>query len=566
MMMAAGMLTATSCSDFDDYNEAQVNVDAAGNLSLWENIEQNPQLSDFKYLLEKAGFADELKGSRYYTVFAPLNGTFDKNAYDLLDKGALLKQFVYNHVADYNHSISGSVENRVYTLNRKIYDFKGSGNSYTFGDVNVVNANMPSSNGVIHTLDGAAVFYSNIYEYITETQGIDSLFTYFDRYETKYLDEENSVKGPMVNGLQTYVDSVMILENTLIGRLNADIMNEDSSYTFILPTNKAWASSYNTIKGYYNYIKNTVGQDLTTATGSTNIPQINTGDIDNVLLRDSIVKLNLVSDLMFSNNNWYNTWITEGKQPTATDTIRTTLRNKLSNPGEILAQTIGEPKKMSNGWIREVDSLAFYPWETYAPEIVFMPNRSSGLITAAGSVTRQEVYPDPNNKYGDFTNGVFRFTNIEPSGDRVKPELHALLPNVLSAKYKFYVVFVPGAILGLDNRPNQVNFTLNYCDANGKLQKYNFSSDLLNDNPKTQKPFINDTSKVDTMYIGEFTFPVAYAGLPSNNGKQIMPDLKISSPMSVFNSTLLKTYTRALRIAAIIMKPVELAEFEENQK
>ena len=62
-MMAAGMLTATSCSDFDDYNEVQVNPEAAANLSLWENIEQNPQLSDFEELIKKAGFDDELQGS-----------------------------------------------------------------------------------------------------------------------------------------------------------------------------------------------------------------------------------------------------------------------------------------------------------------------------------------------------------------------------------------------------------------------------------------------------------------------------------------------------------------------
>ena len=62
-MMAAGMLTATSCSDFDDYNETQMNAEATGNLSLWENIKQNPNLSDFKELVEKAGFDDELQGS-----------------------------------------------------------------------------------------------------------------------------------------------------------------------------------------------------------------------------------------------------------------------------------------------------------------------------------------------------------------------------------------------------------------------------------------------------------------------------------------------------------------------
>lgn len=570
-MMAAGMLTATSCSDFDDYNEVQVNPEAAANLSLWENIEQNPQLSDFEELIKKAGFDDELQGSHYYTVWAPLNGTFDKSIYADMDQAALLKNFVYNHVADYNHPISGDINNKVFTLNRKTYNFTGVSGTFTFAGITLAQANIPSTNGLMHTLDGAAMYYDNIYDYILGLgEGYESINAYFKRYETSVLDEANSVKGPMVNGLQTYVDSVMIVDNSLVRRLGAQLQNEDSSYTVLLPTDKAWENKYNAIKPYYNFITNTVGQDLRGTSSSSNIKQINTGDIDNAYFQDSIIKRFITNTIVYSNNDTYNSFFVDGREITPTDSVRLPNGRKYSNPADLLAYQVGEPVKMSNGWIRNVDSIAFYSWETYAPEININPISQAGLVTAAAASSRGRniIFTDAVNKWGDFTetNGELRFYNIEPSGDRTKPELHTFLPNVLSTKYKFYVVFVPGVIIGEDNRPNQVNFTLNYCDANGKLQKYNFSSDLKNDNPKTQKPFVNDTSKVDTMYIGEFTFPVSYYGLPENGGKAIMPDLKISSPMSVFNATLLKTYTRALRIAAIIMKPVELVEFEENQK
>ena len=570
-MMAAGMLTATSCSDFDDYNEVQVNPEAAANLSLWENIEQNPQLSDFEELIKKAGFDDELQGSHYYTVWAPLNGTFDKSIYADMDQAALLKNFVYNHVADYNHPISGDINNKVFTLNRKTYNFTGVSGTFTFAGITLAQANIPSTNGLMHTLDGAAMYYDNIYDYILGLgEGYESINAYFKRYETSVLDEANSVKGPMVNGLQTYVDSVMIVDNSLVRRLGAQLQNEDSSYTVLLPTDKAWENKYNAIKPYYNFITNTVGQDLRGTSSSSSIKQINTGDIDNAYFQDSIIKRFITNTIVYSNNDTYNSFFVDGREITPTDSVRLPNGRKYSNPADLLAYQVGEPVKMSNGWVRNVDSIAFYSWETYAPEINFNPQSQAGLVTAAAASSGgvSVYFGDLVNKWGDFTetNGQFRFYNIEPSGDRTKPELHTFLPNVLSTKYKFYVVFVPGAIIGEDNRPNQVNFTLNYCDAKGKLQKYNFSSDLKNDNPKTQKPFVNDTSKVDTMYIGEFTFPVSYYGLPENGGKAIMPDLKISSPMSVFNATLLKTYTRALRIAAIIMKPVELVEFEENQK
>ena len=219
MLMAAGLFAATSCSDYDDYNKAVADVTPSANQTLWENIQQNSQLSDFASLLQKAGFDDELNTTHYYTVWAPLNGTFDAAKYQAMGNGALLRQFVKNHIADYGHNATGALNERVMMLNEKAYDFVGS-SAYTFDNVQISQANLPSSNGILHTINGVAAYYPNLYEYIMDAdlskeQGIDSLRNYFKRYETTYLDEKASVPGPIVNGMQTYVDSVMITENLL---------------------------------------------------------------------------------------------------------------------------------------------------------------------------------------------------------------------------------------------------------------------------------------------------------------------------------------------------------------
>ena len=83
-----------------------------------------------------------------------------------------------------------------------------------------------------------------------------------------------------------------------------------------------------------------------------------------------------------------------------------------------------------------------------------------------------------------------------------------------------------------------------------------------NANHQTIRAFSNDTSKVDTLYIGEFTFPVCYYGL----GEEYCPNIKLSTPYSVFTAALREAYTRDLRIASIILKPKELVEFEEQNK
>ena len=589
-MMATGLLVVVSCSDFDDYNKAGADATPSANQTLWENIQQNPQLSDFASLLKKSGFDNELGQTQYYTVWAPLNGTFDVASFQSLGNDALMRQFVKNHIANYGHQAKGSINERILMLNEKTYNFEGN-TSYKFDGVDLAQANLPSNNGVLHTLNGVASFYPNLYEFVTDSllsagKEIDSLRHYFLRYENTYLDTKASVVGPIVDGMQTYIDSVMVTDNTLWDMLNIKMNNEDSTYTFLMPNNKAWKHTYDRIKLNYHYISSTVAQ----AFNGGNIQQqpLTVSVEDPAFWADSLTSLYLTGYLAYSNNNDYNKWLTGTPSSLGSDTLYTTTRQKLSNPKDILAQATSR-QMMSNGTAVILDSIAMYPWETYNPELIVSAARSSNLARVLqGSTNSIEV--NVNNldtekiDVSEMKSNTLRYLFVQNSGGSAKPELDMFLPDVLSTTYDIYCVFVPENVdkqkTEVPTLPNRVIFTLNYCDETGALQNYTFLDEdearvnafkekyKLSDgrvgsaNYNTNRAFSNDTSKVDTLYIGEFTFPVCYYGLDEG----CCPNIKITSPFSVVTGTVRNDFSRDLRIAAIILKPKELVEFEESNK
>ena len=559
MMMAAIVLVASSCTDFDDYNEMPTDVNASADLSLWENISQNGKLSNFQKIIKKVGFDDELQQSHFYTVWAPLDGTYDADALLNQDDNTVLYRFVKSHIAEYNHLVSGPIDERIHALNEKSFTFTGT-STYSYADVDVAQINLPSRNGVIHTLNGAATFYPNIYEYIYQASGIDSLEQYFKRYEDIYLDENNSVVGPTVNGKQTYIDSVMITTNSLFNTLRARIAHEDSSYTMIMPTDEAWVKAYNRIKPYFNYIQTTIAQDLDAAVSTTNIPTT-TVSIDYEYMSDSLTRRAIVDNLIFNNNNWYNRWV---EDPTAeyTDTLLTTTFNPLSNPQELLAQT-KDKVKMSNGFSRIVDSLAVLPWEGWAPEIVVSPITNSISWSGTNQVVRVDN-PDPTK--GNFENGYLNYLWVIPASNYAKPELDIKLPNVLSTTYNLYCVIVPANVDVADSllevRPNQLDFDLSYCNEKGAIVQTWTGTSHTSSKTHFAVTLENDPTKVDTMFVGTIKFPIAYRGL----GNKMYPNLKITTDFNVFNSAMMAKYTRDLRIASIILRPVEMDEYEATKE
>lgn len=579
-MMAAGMLAATSCTDFNDYNEVPADQNAGGNQTLWENIQQDSRLSGFASLVRQAGYESELNTPRSLTVWAPVDGSYNLADYQGLSQEDLLNQFVKGHIAEYSHAASGSVDERVHMLNEKSFQFSGNG-SYTFDGLNISQANVPSNNGVLHLLDGAAKYYPNLYEYLKVGEGIDSLRSQFMRYEQTYLDPAASVKGPMVDGVQTYIDSVMVTSNSLINQLGARIQNEDSSYTFLMPTNEAFMKMYNQVKPYFNFLTTTNTQNFDAFTKAddkvTKAITVNAS-----YMADSLVRRIITRNLIYSNNDMYNQWILGNGE--FTDTLRSTTRSKFSNPREILEEhVIGEPLEMSNGYVRMVDTLAFYPWETFCPELEFSPLRNLAILYPNTAQRTNINVTSANGQpltwlFGpETTLTTYRYGMITPGGDRAKADFYISMPGVQSATYNIYVVFMPTGLLSgayNETRPNWLNFQLYYSDAKGNLATHNFSKayadSLLTGGALPAIPtavsattaFTNDPMKTDTLFIGRFTFPVNYNGL----GDDYYPSIRVTSPISVFNSGQLATYSRDVCIAAILLRPIELDEYEAKNK
>lgn len=553
-MAAAALLAATSCSDFSDYNDTPVSDVQQADRTLWENISQNDQLSDFATLVKKAGFDDELSQPHYYTVWAPLNGTYDASSLMSADSATVLYQFVKSHIAEYNHSVSGPVDERIHALNRKSFAFEGDG-QYTYAGQSLRQINLPNSNGIMHLLDGAARFYPNLYEYLFSCEDIDSVATFFKRYETSVLDTKNSVLGPTINGKQTYIDSVMITSNSLLNRIKAKLDKEDSTYTMLVPTNEAWQAHYDKISKCYNYINTTVAQNIDEATSTSSAPTASV-TVDAAYTKDSLTRLHLVSDLVYNNNNYYNNWLIDDTVEPY-DTLYSTTYGYMTNPQEIMSRVI-DRETMSNGTFCLVDSLAFRPWESWCYSLGQSPLYSR---TWTGSNTM--VYID-KSLFDSFkyvpqnpSQKQLGYLWVTPLSNYGKPQLDVKLRNVLSTTYNIYIVLAPGQDVGEDAdgnkflKPNMLDFTLSYCDAKGKLATQ-----------KLNQKVVNDPTRVDTLAVGTFTFPVAYAGL----GDNVYPNLKITTDFGVFDKAKMAAYTRDFSIISILMRPVELEEFEATKE
>ena len=187
VVMAALTLGAmtTACSDWDDHYDANGIVTGSATSTLWENISANKNLSDFAALAKKAGYDQVLSNPQTYTVWAPLNGSFDYETLNNMDLATMKKQFMQNHVAHFNYPASGSVDKSVYMINEKMKKFVGNG-TYTMGGLELVQPNIPNSNGTLHAINGKLDFGFNIYESINANDyPLDSVSAYFAKYDMK---------------------------------------------------------------------------------------------------------------------------------------------------------------------------------------------------------------------------------------------------------------------------------------------------------------------------------------------------------------------------------------------
>lgn len=613
-VVACSALLAMSCTDYLDYNTVPKATNPAADKTLWENIAENENLTDFAAILKSMGYDEVLNAAHTYTVWAPMNGSFNVEELNQMDASKVERQFLKNAIADYAHRETDINDTVVYMLNGKLVKFtnKNTGMLAFDGKEILPNEALPSvfnypcTNGLLYIASEPATFRYNGYEYLRESEEAPSMMAaYVAHYENRVLDEANSVKGAIVDGIQHYDDSVIIVSNMLTDRmLRAQLDNEDSLYTVLIPTDTAWKRTYERIASYYNYVEKIPYQDLTHSDvgllpGATwnskaknliDIMDAAKGMIELALAAapigseiletgaywsDSVAKRLLTNNFVFSETNRkYNAKLQTGQSFNENDTLYSTTGQWLSNPTK-LNELTEEVIQLSNGHARVINDYPFDPKETYAP--IIKSRKVGRVITATGYKYTEESIDrtllDPSIcVLDDEDETALRYvkTNV-PDFSSALSEFNFYLDNVLSTTYDVSLVLVPACIENpempeSERKPYSIFVDINYADyVNGELKLVTGRFD-----GETVVPAVNDKGnantsglrnlkaftgiakeKVDTVKLGRVTFPICYAGTDAR------PNIKVMYP---FNMMMDKSCERNLRIANIILEPVKEEE------
>ena len=571
----------TSCADYSDYNTVPEDAQPGANKTLWENISNDGQLTKFAALARKCNFSEALNSPRFYTVWAPVDDAISDAEYNRFlssDSATIVKQFMQHHVTEYNYPVSAALEgSTIITLNAKHHPFTQT----SFDGFPYAAINMPSNNGVMHKINGMSEFYYNLYENIDNLEGCESLKEYIQRYDEFYLDVNASVIGPLVDGKQTYLDSVLKKRNNVIRSImRADLEDEDSTYCMLVPNDQAWSEAYAAINPCYNYIKKLDYMDLqkkTTVASSTNAT---TAKADKAAeasdeLQDSLTCRNIVQNLVFS--NWY-----RGNQPlfgnysaVVPDSAYSTSGRYLTHIENVLAHTVAT-NEMSNGMTRTIDKLTFHPWETYNPvistvypdatlKVTKLTSHNIPLDNLAGRdslfskvprMFRQWLFPQ-NSRF--FSYVAVDSANID--GTTGKPEFCFALNGVRSTTYHIYVVTVPAQVEEplADVKPYYLRFYLSWTDAANKQQftvlpqgaKSSIEITTDNGNSTATLTCVGDPGRVNVLDLGEFTFPACYYGLDA------YPSLMMMHTKTYTSSANRKKYDQQMRVAGVYLVPKE---------
>lgn len=565
----------TACAD----DHFDIKPEVEGRKTLWENISSNEDLSEFADLLQRINYsksegvttietyADLFSGNQTFTVWAPKNGTFEYAKYDALlntgepaDAYVVEQELIRNSMTRFSHLVLGDDSTRLLLFNGKNAMFRSK--DATIKGQQIVNANIGSTNGVLHVINGAIAYQPNIYEFLATREDLDSVNTFIKSFQEILFDEILSTQGPTVNGQVTWVDSIFMTSNMYFNYLGTDLTREDSVYAMIVPTNNAWDEALKKIRPYYVY-KNSYKQDVATVTPEgkdTLITGVETKFSEEEL--DSIVNFrvkNAISqNLVFNINAQHGLNHTQFGVEGACDSLISTSGTVFYNPYSARLFNGAEPIEVSNGYAYVVDAFNYRPSDSWAEDLEVEAESGLNLESAdrntnpsreSFSIVVSGLESDTTIKYSALV--------MSPKSTSVHPGATFILRDVLSCKYDIYVLVGYNTA---DNKPNKFQVTLAYDEAS----KRNNNKRLTNDNEydtdnyntsyfSNRPPYVDEFGEVryvDSVLVAkDFEFPICYEGLS---------DAYVALTVKGYFKTNEKNkYSRELRIDKIVLKAKE---------
>ncbi|MCM1311488.1 MAG: fasciclin domain-containing protein [Bacteroides sp.] len=524
--VAATMVVAAcySCSDtWDEHYDA--NAGGVSNVSLYQQLSTTDSLSDFCEVLRATGYDEVLNTEQVYTVFAPVNGSFDKSALlaqiESGDKDNVIKHFVQNHITRYNYSITNA-SNDIMMLNDKKFAIEGSSVN---GEL-VSSKNNLCKNGVLHVMHSELPFRANLYEQLSMDADLSDMYEFLLAYEEDSLDEARSVyRGVDEDGNRIYVDSVMIANNKVMNILDAIINNEDSSYWAIGVTNEAYRKRYEETKKLFNLHSTIVGRDSLQELYANIYTMIDCyfNMNENIHYNDSLMS-STYSKYLPEQNVYYKPFAENGL---------------LANPAEKI--------ECSNGVLYKYDEIPFSIYESFFTKVEVRPELVRNINTD-DQYLKTCTYSPITLTGNDGT--VYTYLDVAPTTASANPTISFYVNNLLSGTYDISVVMLPSILGTVDNglteagdiKPCQFRANLFIKDANGNFPK---SRNYACGGGKNYTN--NPDVLLDTVYIDTYTFPETFYG-ESDAGIMFQLATYVSSSAR-------KNYSREMLIESIIFTP-----------
>ena len=560
-LLCCGLAAAlTACTDtWDEHYDSQ----GSGSVhegSLWQAIKSNPDLSNFASVVEACDFAKSLDGSQVFTVFAPTNGNFSKEEADALikdyqtqksagvieDDNTVVKEFVQNHIAFYNYSVSTESRDSIMLMNGKYAVLS----SNDIDGVEMLTKNQLYGNGVLYTLKNKVGFLSNVFEYIAKDPELDSLrsFLYNSKFYYKQFVPERSVAGSIVDGRTQYLDSVFMQRNDLFSYLG-ELNLEDSTYMVIAPTNEVWKNLVEEYESYFNYPASLDKRDSMVYT-STRLAIVNGTTFSRTfnpekILQDSAMSVSSVKDYALRKANWgapfeYYQYYKPRTQPYGVLS---------QNESDIIKCSNGEVYKASQ-W--NIDKLMtfnqFRIFEAEGRSIKEMSKVADSRGDTINTITPYTWQVSADNRfYGRVWDN--RFVEFQPNVGTVNHSVTFTLTDVLSNMgYDIYLVTAP-ALANDSNATEQqrlptiIRATI-YVPGKGDDQIKGEDGKVID--------FKTTPDAIDYLLLAEnYKFDVCTYGV---NDENLQVTLKVET--HVLNSQLRNnTYTRTMRLDCVLLVP-----------
>lgn len=573
--LALAVLTFAACSDTWDEHYDRLG-EGKNDASLWQAISQNSNLSNFAKVIQACGYDKALNSSQVFTVFAPTNDNFSAQEADELiaaynaekgkvneDDNTVIKEFIQNHIALYNYSISESSSDSLVLMNGK----KTLLSANSFCNSPILSTNGLYNNGILFTIQGKAHYFPTVFEYLRKDADLDSLanFFYNSRFYRKEFIPGRSVPGGLVDGKTVYLDSVFVQQNDLWDMLWAYTNEEDSTYWMVAPTNKEWKKLIEEYEPYFNYDNLTQFRDSLSYTmpriaivgGTTFSRTLNT----DVHLTDSAMSTDAVENYLSrqwswgSNNLHYYQY--GGKSATNT-------QKPFSATGVFSGTNNVE---CSNGLVMKSDDWkinklnTFYQWRIYEAEeannikeVSKKENTTTKEMEPTIAAVTREVQNN-NRFYGKvWTNEFVEFRQIQATQNHsVTFNLRSVLSNI---GYDIYLVTAP-ALANDSNAteeerlPTKLTCSINYHNQDGETE-----TQILQSGVET------NPNVVDYILLAEdFKFPTATYGLTESEALVTLDvTTKVSAP-----EIRSKKFTRTMRIDCIMLVPHGIANVNEER-